>query len=494
MIRLQRTSLILVSKNMYKKLLYLPIEIIPRELDSKLLITHKALDKGYSIILGTKSGVYSCARSYGKGIYFYKDHSPLSSNLLQELRVAGLKIVNMDEEGLSWPSPEVYSSLRIDKRTIQISDAIFVWGQKQYDVLTAATPGYENKIHIVGNPRFDILHSKYRQFLRDQSKYNLSSIDKGYVLINSMFTPGNWNPLIYGTPSYVEHLRVRGFIKNDEDFKFYSKVSENSVQLFKAYVSLIKKLSKLFPSTKFVIRPHPDENHEAWRNHFSSVDNVIVEYSGNATYWILGAKVLIYSGCTTAIEAWAMNKPTLRYHPNPKTKFDPELPNQFGKNIKTEAKLVEELRVLLSSSEDKRFDVDSTFAESFIKNVFTADSAENIVRVLDNLSFTHDYWAEKSMFSINHLKKKIHLLFQFDIKKRWGTRLIEKIKRIMNKSDDNKEFNITKARKQKFPGLKQIDIEDRLISLDKISGKKSEQKRDIVKLAPNTYKIENNFN
>lgn len=481
----------LVSKNMYKKLLFLPIEIIPRELDSKLLIAHKALEKGYSVVVGTKGGVYNSARYYGSGIYFYKDHSPLSSIMLQELHVAGLKIITMDEEGLSWPSPEVYSSIRIDDKAVQVSDAIFVWGQKQYDVLTSAVPGHEKKIHIVGNPRFDILHLKYRQFLRDQSKHHLSSLEDGYVLINSMFTPGNWNPLLYGTPSYAEHMRDRGLIHNDKDFKFFTKVSENAAQLFDAYVSLLKRLSKLFPSTKFVIRPHPDENHEAWRNHFSSVDNVIVEYSGNATYWILGAKVLIYSGCTTAIEAWAMSKPTLRYHPNPETKFDPDLPNRFGKNIKTEEKLVEELKAILSSSEDTRFDVDKDFAESFIKNVFSADSAENIVRVLDSLDFMDDYWVDKSIFSFSHLKKKIHLLFRFDMKKRWGSRLLGRIKRTLKKQDVDKELKITQVKSQKFPGLTKTDIENRLISLDKINGEKLGPKYDIIKIAPNTFKIEN---
>ena len=40
-----------------KKRLFLPIEIIPRELDSKLLIAYKALQKGYSVVIGTKGGV-----------------------------------------------------------------------------------------------------------------------------------------------------------------------------------------------------------------------------------------------------------------------------------------------------------------------------------------------------------------------------------------------------------------------------------------------------
>ena len=473
-----------------QKTLFLPIEIIARELDSKLLIAHRALKKGYSVVVGTKGAVYKIARSYGSGIYFYKDHSPLSSQLLQELSVSGLKIVALDEEGLSWPSPDGYTK-RIDDKVIQISDAIFAWGQKQYDILTKTSPGHEKKIHIVGNPRFDILHSKYRQFLRDQSKHQLSFSDDGYVLINSMFTPGNWNPLLYGTPTFVEHMQDRGLIKNDVDFNFYTKESEGAAQLFDVYVSLLKRLSKLFPNTKFVIRPHPDENQDKWRNLFASENNVIVENSGSAIYWILGAKVLIYTGCTTAIEAWAMNKPTLRYHPIPETEFGPYLPNRFGKTIKSEEELIEELKIVLSSQKDKCFNVDSEYVKSYIKNVFSADATENIVHVLDSLYIQDECLESRPRLSLRQLKKKIRLLFYFDIKKRWGSRVLGKIKRTLQKKDVEKELQIAQAKSQKFPGLSQKDIEERLISIGKILGEKNEQKWEIVEVAPNTFRIEN---
>jgi surface carbohydrate biosynthesis protein len=469
------------------KTLFLPIEIIARELDSKLLLAHKALEKGFSVVVGTKGAVYNIAHAYGSGIYFYKDHSPLSSLLLQELRIAGLKIVALDEEGLSWPSPDVYTK-RIDDKVFLISDAIFAWGQKQYDILTRTSPGHEKKIHIVGNPRFDILHLKYRQFLIDQSKHQLSYSDDGYVLINSMFTPGNWNPLLYGTPSFVEHMRDRGLIRNNEDFNFYTKVSENAAQLFDVYVSLLKKLSKSFPDTKFVIRPHPDENQEKWRNLFASANNVIVENSGSAIYWILGAKVLISTGCTTAIEAWAMNKPTLRYHPIPETEFGPYLPNRFGKTIKTEKELIEEIKVVLNSPEDFRFDVNPDYVESYIRNGFSADAAEKIVCVLDSIHVKDESIGDKNILS--RLRRKIHLLLYFDIKKRWGKRIVGKLKRTFQQKDVEKESKVAQAKSQKFPSLTQKDIETRLVSLDKITGKQTEQKRDIVKIAPNTFKIE----
>lgn len=474
------------------KTLFLPIEIIARELDSKLLIAHKALEKGYSVVVGTKGAVKKIARSYGSGIYFYKDHSPLSSLLLQELHAAGLKIAVLDEEGLVYHTSSLYTK-RIDDNVFQTSQAIFAWGQKQYDILTKTSPGHEKKIHIVGNPRFDILHSKYSNFLRDQSKHHLSFPEEGYVLINSMFTTGNWNPLLYGTPSYVEHMRDRGFMKTDDDFRFFTKESECAANLFDAYVSLLKKLSRSFPDTRFVMRPHPDENQERWHKLFASNSNVIVENSGSAIYWILGAKVLIYTGCTTGIEAWAMNKPTLRFNPFPESEFEPYLPNQFGKTIKTEKEVVEELKAVLSNQEDSRFDVDPNYVESYIKNAFSADSAENIVSVLDSFYVGDEHLENSSRFSLRQLKKNIRLLLYFDIKKRWGKRIVGKLKRTFQKKNVEKESKVAQAKSQKFPGLTREDIEMRLISLDKIIGNQKDQKREIVKIAPNTFKIENNY-
>ena len=61
------------------------------------------------------------------------------------------------------------------------------------------------------------------------------------------------------------------------------------------------------------------------------------------------------------------------------------------------------------------------------------------------------------------------------------------------KKDVLKESRTAQAKAQKFPGLTRNDIEMRLTSLDKIIGKNTEMKRDIVEVAPNTFKIENNY-
>ena len=313
-------------------------------------------------------------------------------------------------------------------------------------------------------------------------------MQKDYVLINSMFTPGNWNPLIYGTPSYVEHMRKRGLIQNDEQLNFYTKVSESAYELFEVYVSMLKNLSKTFPNTKFIIRPHPDENQEKWFSLFKKEKNVIVENKGSAIYWILGAKVIIYTGCTTAIEAWAMNKPTLRYHPIPETEYGPFLPNQFGKTIKTERELFNELELCLNNNESNRYNVDSDYVESFINNIFTGDAAKNIIDVLD---YIYDGDDNSIRFSFKKIKKRIQVFLFFDIHKRLISRIISKIKRALKRKDSTQELKIAKAKSQKFPKLDRQDIESRLRSLDNINEKKIKKKWHICEVAPKTFKIDN---
>ena len=121
-------------------------------------------------------------------------------------------------------------------------------------------------------------------------------------------------------------------------------------------------------------------------------------------------------------------------------------------------------------------------------------SAENIVDILDSIELKDKHYTNQLMFFLSNLKKKIHLLFGFDIKKRWGSRLIDKIKRTLQKKDIEKQLKTVQVKSQKFPGLSKKDIENRLISLDKINSKKIRPTYDIIKIAPNTFKIENQNN
>ena len=71
-----------------------------------------------------------------------------------------------------------------------------------------------------------------------------------------------------------------------------------------------------------------------------------------------------------------MNKPTLRYHPIPETKYGPFLPNQFGKTIKTERELFEELDVYLTSISKAEENGDVEALRSILKDVVSGFTPE----------------------------------------------------------------------------------------------------------------------
>ena len=186
-----------------------------------------------------------------------------------------------------------------------------------------------------------------------------------------------------------------------------------------------------------------------------------------------------------------MNKPTLRYDPFPETKYGPELPNKFGKIIKTEQEVINELRSILTRSNEDRFNVDPDYVQSYIKNGFTANSAETIVSILDSLYLNNDNIRNESRFSFGELIKNIKLFLFFDIKKRWMSRIFRKIKRIVAKRNIKKESKIVQVKAQKFPNLKKDEIEIGLTSLDKIIYGDKKKKREILKLANYAYEIKN---
>ena len=86
-------------------------------------------------------------------------------------------------------------------------------------------------------------------------------------------------------------------------------------QLFEAYMSAIDQMAARFPNLKFLVRPHPLEEPETWRDHFKDTPNVAVQSGGSVIPWLIAARCVVHSACTTGIEAYILNRPVTEYHP-----------------------------------------------------------------------------------------------------------------------------------------------------------------------------------
>ena len=84
-----------------KSILYLPVEISKRELDSKILLALKAINKNFIVVIGRKSPLIEYIKNSPPGIFLsiWGAHKNFKETY-KNIKSYGHKIAVMDEEGL----------------------------------------------------------------------------------------------------------------------------------------------------------------------------------------------------------------------------------------------------------------------------------------------------------------------------------------------------------------------------------------------------------
>jgi surface carbohydrate biosynthesis protein len=288
-----------------KKRIYLPIEVQNRELDARLDLAAKLLEKDWEIVIGRFNDVVNLAQQLGGGVLFYKGHSDfvIQKKLMPAIE-AGTRIVCLDEEGLIFPSADWYIRHRIGTGSLlEKLDAIFTWGPLQHDILSNRFPDLAQKLHMTGNQRL-------RPSLRVNDKV------RNVILINTNFGPANLSKTI--SDSYVQmvekqrtetSLEERQFLESRQDY--YSHLVQHYLSFARRLALENKRRGSLF---RIVLRPHPIEDMLFWSRELSDVD-VEIETLKPTTDFLPFCHCVIHTGCTTAIEAFIAGVNVLRYNP-----------------------------------------------------------------------------------------------------------------------------------------------------------------------------------
>jgi hypothetical protein len=103
-------------------------------------------------------------------------------------------------------------------------------------------------------------------------------------------------------------------------------------------------LARAFPDRHVVLRPHPSEAHEVWREAAQGLPNVTVIHEGNVYPWIMASAVAIHNGCTTGLESYLMDHPVITYQPVTSEEFDGQLPNLVSTPVFSQDQLVSTLK------------------------------------------------------------------------------------------------------------------------------------------------------
>ncbi len=331
-----------------KKILFLPIEVQTRELDSRILLATKAIEKGYKVVIGEMALIRKVTKFFKNGVFLDKDISELRSSHYKKMKDSGYNIFGLDVEGLIYLDRENYL-LRVGDTSFKLIDYLFTWGKEQTDIIVSKQGEVaRKKIKISGSPRMDLL--RYNELYESEDIKK----EKPYILFNTNFSFANSNrpnilEYLYETLEVHSESKIKG---NKEKEEFWEGYYEYNKKIMASFVELIKYLSNKLEKHKIIIRPHPSESIEGWEKIFGDYSNIKIYRNESANHWIKNCELLIHNSCTTAIEANFLGKRVITYKPLSNDKFDQELPNKIGKVVEHKEEVYEAILEILNSNEE----------------------------------------------------------------------------------------------------------------------------------------------
>ena len=315
---------------MPKPPLLIPIENQVRELDAKLLLACFAADRGHVSYIGYKGAIDGHISAFPRGIYFAKSVTERSVKILRIARMLGHRNVAWDEEAVVHYPPEIYYKRRLCAEALLETDQLFAWGEDNKTLFEGyhAFPG--TPVTVVGNPRIDLLRPEFHPFYADDVAA-LRERFGDYILFNTNFGSVNgYYPELNvcyakdGAPDGLALGRSAIGLSRDYALELYDFRRNN----FETMKALVHAVAAAFPDKTIVVRPHPSENRDVWREHAEPFDHVEVNAEGNVVPWLLGASVLVHNACTTAVESYILGRPAVAYVPRSGAEtYGSDLPN-----------------------------------------------------------------------------------------------------------------------------------------------------------------------
>jgi surface carbohydrate biosynthesis protein len=320
----------------------LPSETQSREFDAKLLLACFLAERGHSVIVGSRIDIHNRIHTFPRGLYLGKDVRRSSRRMFRIMDKLGFAITAWDEEAMVFSDASAYHENRVDTENLNRIKAFLALGDKNREMIECA-PGYQRTpVYVTGNPRIDLLTPRCRKFF-DSEVEALRARFGEFILINSNF--GRINHFL---PSEAATRTADGGFNNlgggtAEWWEFRLKV-------FETFKTVLPVLARAFPDRQIVLRPHPSEAHDVWREAAQDLPNVTIIHEGAVYPWIMASAVAVHNGCTTGLESYLMDHPVVAYQEARSVEFDKQLPNQVSTPVFSQDQLISTLTDLFAGT------------------------------------------------------------------------------------------------------------------------------------------------
>ncbi len=293
--------------------LHIPMEIVDRELYPKLFLASEAIDNGWNCVIGTKKALIAAADQLPLGVIYLKSVIPSEYNNMMIFKQNGHRLVSLDEEGLIQSSLETLVNARYCDKTVEETEKFFCWGDIPCNALKKHYKQYSYKFTATGSPTADLWSLKAKNVFQDKVD-NLHERFGKYILIPSSFAVPNH---FMGPEEALNIMKRDNMFRGEEDYQYYKRYHDYVEKVFHRFLDLLPILSKEFPDYTIILRPHPSDNYETWKNATKDLENIHVVFEGTVSPWLLGAQAILHWGSTTGLEAYLQGRPVIGYTPYP---------------------------------------------------------------------------------------------------------------------------------------------------------------------------------
>lgn len=454
-----------------ERLIFIPVETKVRELHAKILLSCYAAEAGFSVILGMQAELLWMVKFLPRGVYVEKGVATQKIPETRLLKGLGNKIVAWCEEGLVIVDQESYARDRVSSEVFSMLDLFFAWGNVQEEAIARKMGPEADKIVIAGNPRFDLLREPYRAVFSSDAR-KLKQEHGRFLLINTNF--GLFNNF-FGPDYFIEKvMRAKGRIRDAKHEKFFRDWVNHVGKVYEKFIDLLPVLSRSFPEHKIILRPHPSENHDSWKNAVQGLANVEVIHKGNAIPWILASDVLIHNSCTTGVEAHVLGKPVVAYRPVFSDLYEFELPRVVSIPAFTPQETVDRISEILDGNYGET--PGTVLSKDYAVNISGAFACETIVKSIAN-------FFERTSFENRSGARAAAAKLRWRLKDLWYDTKVA-VNRAINRKQEDARYM-----KQKIPGIELHEIMEAITSFQKASGRFSRVGVERMKGAKGCFRI-----
>ncbi len=278
--------------------LLVPVETAAREFDGKLLLALTAHERGWDVFFGSQGAMRHRHADLPKGVYLSKSARRDNKKHFARMRACGHQVAVLDEEVLIRESDKIFS-MKHEIGAFENVELVLTWGDDSQKFLQKLPQLKNIEVVATGNPRIDMLSNRLSEYYAEIVE-EIKSRHGDYVLFNSNFS--NVNHFIPGHTRF----KLASWVPKAEQTEIFSGLRARKISLMNSFTRLLPELARKLAPKKLIIRPHPSESDEIWKHAVEGIANAEVIFQGSVVPWILGAKAVVHSGCTTAVEATIM--------------------------------------------------------------------------------------------------------------------------------------------------------------------------------------------